>query len=187
MEQRIREGLEGVTLLELEDLTGTRDHYRAVVVASAFEGLNRVQQHQAVYAALGELMDGPVHALSLTDAHAGGLERSGEMTMGDVVRDRIQALVDEHAILLFMKGTRTFPQCGFSHRAVEILKRCEATFETVNVLEDPDIRQGIKSFANWPTIPQLYVDGKFIGGSDILMEMFESGELQPIIDAVQKA
>ena len=108
--------------------------------------------------------------------------------MDDTVKARIQSLVDGNAVVLFMKGTKLFPQCGFSHKAVEILKRSNAgEFVTVNVLEDPEIRQGIKEFANWPTIPQLYLGGKFIGGSDILMEMYESGELQPLVDAATGA
>lgn len=101
--------------------------------------------------------------------------------MDEELKQRIQAIVDGNGIVLFMKGTKHFPQCGFSHRAVEMLRRCGVEFETVNVLEDPDIRQGIKDFASWPTVPQLYVKGKFIGGSDIMLEMFESGELQPLV------
>ncbi len=103
--------------------------------------------------------------------------------MDDALKDRIKSIVDGHRVVLFMKGTRHFPQCGFSHRAVEILRRCGTEFQEVNVLEDAAIRQGIKEFGNWPTIPQLYVNGKLVGGSDILMEMFESGELQPILSA----
>lgn len=97
------------------------------------------------------------------------------------VKDRIQSLLNEHRVVLFMKGTRHFPQCGFSHTAVEVLRRAGADFHEVNVLEDQEIRQGIKEFGNWPTIPQLYVDGKLIGGSDIMVEMFEKGELAPIL------
>ena len=80
-----------------------------------------------------------------------------------------------------MKGTKNFPQCGFSARAVEILKRCGAEFKDVNVLADPAIREGIKVFSSWPTIPQVYIDGKFVGGSDILIELFQSGELQKLL------
>ena len=97
---------------------------------------------------------------------------------------RIDDLVKNSPVLLFMKGTASFPQCGFSGRAVQILKACGVdpkSLKTVNVLEDPEIRQGIKEYSNWPTIPQLYVKGEFIGGSDIMMEMYESGELQQII------
>lgn len=106
--------------------------------------------------------------------------------MDDAIRNRIQATLDEHPIVLFMKGTKTFPQCGFSHRAAEVLRRCGVAFHDVNVLEDPEIRQGIKEFSNWPTIPQLYVKGKLIGGSDIVLEMFESGELQPLVEDAVK-
>ncbi len=101
-------------------------------------------------------------------------------------RARIDALVKNHPIVLFMKGTASFPQCGFSGRAVQLLKSSgvEAkAIHTVNVLEDDAIRQGIKDYSNWPTIPQLYVHGEFIGGSDIMMEMFESGELQKLVTA----
>jgi monothiol glutaredoxin len=102
------------------------------------------------------------------------------------VQQRIDDLVKSNEVLLFMKGNASFPQCGFSGRAVQILKACgvEAkNIKTVNVLEDPEIRQGIKEYSNWPTIPQLYVKGEFIGGSDIMMEMYESGELTKVIAA----
>lgn len=95
----------------------------------------------------------------------------------------IQDTISKNRVVLFMKGTKNFPQCGFSARSVEILKKCGVDFKDVNVLADPAIRQGIKDFSNWPTIPQVYVDGKFVGGSDILMEMFQSGELQKLLAA----
>jgi monothiol glutaredoxin len=92
---------------------------------------------------------------------------------------RIKSIVETHPVVLFMKGNRMFPQCGFSARAVEILRHCGVTrFESVDVLADPEIRDGVKAFSSWPTIPQLYVKGEFIGGSDIMMEMAQSGELQ---------
>jgi monothiol glutaredoxin len=95
---------------------------------------------------------------------------------------RIDQIVKSSDVVLFMKGTAQFPMCGFSGRAIQILKACGVSRpETVNVLEDDGIRQGIKEYSNWPTIPQLYVKGEFIGGSDIMMEMYESGELQQII------
>lgn len=98
------------------------------------------------------------------------------------VQQRIDELVKSNRIVLFMKGTAQFPMCGFSGRAIQILKACGASdVTTVNVLEDEEVRQGIKEYANWPTIPQLYVDGEFVGGSDILMEMHQAGELQPMI------
>lgn len=95
---------------------------------------------------------------------------------------RIEGLVKGHRVMLFMKGTAQFPMCGFSGRAIQILKACGADdLATFNVLEDESIRQGIKEYANWPTIPQLYVNGEFVGGSDIMMEMYESGELQQLL------
>ncbi|MEO8859625.1 MAG: Grx4 family monothiol glutaredoxin [Burkholderiaceae bacterium] len=97
---------------------------------------------------------------------------------------RIDELVKSSEVLLFMKGDATFPQCGFSGRAIQILKACGVepkSLKTVNVLEDPEIRAGIKDYSNWPTIPQLYVKGEFVGGSDIMMEMYENGELQQIL------
>lgn len=102
------------------------------------------------------------------------------------VQQRIDQLVKTHDLVLFMKGTASFPMCGFSGRAVQILKACGVDpkdLVTVNVLEDPEIRQGIKEYSHWPTIPQLYVRGEFIGGSDIMMEMYESGELQRLLGA----
>ena len=100
------------------------------------------------------------------------------------VQQRIDSIVKGGRVVLFMKGTAQFPQCGFSGKAIQVLKACGVTeIKTVNVLEDDGIRQGIKDYANWPTIPQLYVNGEFVGGSDIMMEMYESGELQPLIGA----
>jgi monothiol glutaredoxin len=98
------------------------------------------------------------------------------------VQQRIDQLVKGHRVVLFMKGTAQFPMCGFSGRAIQILKASGAQdVVTVNVLEDEEIRQGIKDYANWPTIPQLYIDGEFVGGSDIMMEMYQAGELQPLL------
>jgi len=98
-------------------------------------------------------------------------------------RERIEALVKSNDVVLFMKGTALFPQCGFSSRAVAILDHLKVPFETVDVLQDQEIRHGIKEYSDWPTIPQLYVKGEFVGGSDIMMEMFESGELQQLLKA----
>lgn len=94
------------------------------------------------------------------------------------VNSRIASIVGEHDVVLFMKGTPLFPQCGFSSRAVAILEHCGVDFESVDVLQDMEVRQGIKAYSDWPTIPQLYVKGEFLGGSDIMMEMYEAGELQ---------
>lgn len=103
------------------------------------------------------------------------------------VRDSIHQTVTTNPVVLFMKGTAQFPMCGFSGRAIQILKACNAEkVVTVNVLDDPAIRDGIKDYANWPTIPQLYINGEFIGGCDIMTEMYQSGELQPLIEAANQ-
>lgn len=102
------------------------------------------------------------------------------------IKDLIQKQITENNIVLYMKGTPQFPQCGFSARAVGLLKECGVkSFAGINVLDAPEIRQGVKEFSNWPTIPQLYVKGEFIGGSDIMGEMFESGELQTLVQEAQ--
>jgi monothiol glutaredoxin len=103
------------------------------------------------------------------------------------VNDRISSIVNSNDVVLFMKGTPLFPQCGFSNKAVAILDHCQVAFESVDVLQDMEVRQGIKGFSDWPTIPQLYVKGEFIGGSDIMMEMYEAGELQALLDEKQVA
>ena len=100
------------------------------------------------------------------------------------VQQRIDELVKGNEVLLFMKGNASFPMCGFSGRAIQVLKACGVdakSIATVNVLDDAEIRNGIKKYSNWPTIPQLYIKGEFVGGSDIMMEMYESGELQKVI------
>jgi|TARA_B100001057_G_C22829204_1_gene942687 monothiol glutaredoxin len=95
--------------------------------------------------------------------------------------DKISNLIEENKILLFMKGNPKFPQCGFSSLACQILDASGANYETVDVLQDPDVREGIKTYSNWPTIPQLYINKEFIGGADIIREMYESGELTKVI------
>jgi monothiol glutaredoxin len=113
----------------------------------------------------------------------------GDKKMTDHVQTQIAEFVNGNDVVLFMKGTPLFPQCGFSSKAVAILEHLGVKFASVDVLQDQDVRQGIKSFSDWPTIPQLYVKGEFVGGSDIMMEMYEAGELQQLMDekSVEKA
>ncbi len=99
----------------------------------------------------------------------------------DAAQERIDGIVKGHDVVLFMKGTPLFPQCGFSSRAIAILEHLDVPFHSVDVLQDMEVRQGIKAYSDWPTIPQLYVKGDFVGGSDIMMEMFEAGELQALM------
>ncbi len=98
--------------------------------------------------------------------------------MDNLVTDRIRQEIDAHDVVLFMKGTPVFPQCGFSAAVVQVLSQLQVKFKSVDVLQDPGLRDGIKAFSNWPTIPQLYVKGEFVGGCDIVREMFQTGELQ---------
>ncbi len=102
--------------------------------------------------------------------------------MKNTIAETIQKDIDENDIVLFMKGEAAFPQCGFSSLVVQVLSQLGVTFKDINVLADDDIRQGIKDFSDWPTIPQLYVKGEFVGGCDIVREMYESGELQTLLD-----
>lgn len=97
------------------------------------------------------------------------------------INKKIESQISDNKIVLYMKGTKEMPQCGFSAKVVQILNSYGVDYETVDVLADPEIRQGIKDYSNWPTLPQLYVDGKFIGGCDICVEMFQNGELEPIV------
>jgi monothiol glutaredoxin len=103
------------------------------------------------------------------------------MTTDETAQARIDSMVKASPVLLFMKGTPLFPQCGFSSRAVAILNHLNVEFDSVDVLQDQGVRQGIKAYSDWPTIPQLYVGGEFVGGSDIMMEMYESGELAELV------
>ncbi len=103
--------------------------------------------------------------------------------MSDNTADRIRKTIDENRIVIYMKGTPTFPMCGFSAATIEVFNELGVPYETVDVLTDPEIREGIKRFSEWPTIPQVYVKGEFVGGCDIIREMHASGELQPLVRA----
>ncbi|HCF27917.1 MAG TPA: Grx4 family monothiol glutaredoxin [Cyanobacteria bacterium UBA11049] len=98
------------------------------------------------------------------------------------VKERIDNLINQNKIMVFMKGTKLMPQCGFSNNVVQILNTLGVPFQTVDILADNDIRQGIKEYSNWPTIPQVYINGQFVGGSDIMIEMYQSGELQQMVE-----
>lgn len=101
------------------------------------------------------------------------------------IQEDIKNQIENDPVVLYMKGTPDFPQCGFSAKVVQILRECHADFESVNVLENPEVREGIKTFSNWPTVPQLYIGGEFVGGADIVGELFEKGELQTLLEAVK--
>ena len=102
--------------------------------------------------------------------------------MTPAVKERIDQLINQDKIVVFMKGTKLMPQCGFSNNVVQILNTLGVSYATVNVLDDPEVRQGIKEYSNWPTIPQVYVNGEFIGGSDVMIELYQNGELQQMVE-----
>ena len=107
--------------------------------------------------------------------------------MDEATREQIQTLIDTNPIVVFMKGNKNFPKCGFSATVVEVMKRVAVDYQDVDILEHPDLREGLKEFSSWPTFPQIYISGKFIGGCDILRDMFTSGELEPLVrEAVAK-
>lgn len=103
------------------------------------------------------------------------------------VLDRIKQQIDENPVLLYMKGTPNFPQCGFSSRAIQVLQACDVEFSYVNIFEDPEVRENLKRYSNWPTFPQLFINGELVGGSDIMLELYESGELQKMLPQSVKA
>ncbi|HZY59973.1 MAG TPA: Grx4 family monothiol glutaredoxin [Candidatus Binataceae bacterium] len=107
--------------------------------------------------------------------------------MADEVIERIQSAVANNKIMIYMKGTASFPQCGFSAATVQVFEQLGVPFETADVLSDPELRDAIKRYSNWPTIPQVYIGGKFVGGCDIIRELYESGELQGLVDSALKA
>ncbi|MEQ8995956.1 MAG: Grx4 family monothiol glutaredoxin [Coleofasciculus sp. B1-GNL1-01] len=102
--------------------------------------------------------------------------------MTPAVKERIDQLINQDKIVVFMKGTKLMPQCGFSNNVVQILNTLGVSYATVNILDDPELRQGIKEYSNWPTIPQVYVNGEFIGGSDVMIELYQNGELQQMVE-----
>jgi len=102
--------------------------------------------------------------------------------MTPAVKERIDQLINQDKIVVFMKGTKLMPQCGFSNNVVQILNTLGVSYGTVNILDDPEVRQGIKEYSNWPTIPQVYVNGEFIGGSDVMIELYQNGELQQMVE-----
>ena len=184
IERLIKEALPDAQVT-IEDLRGDGDHYAALIVSSAFAGKTRVQQHQIVYQALQGRMGTALHALALTTAapnRTSALARGTSQMNENPVFTRIRQEITDNPVVLFMKGTPMFPQCGFSAAVVQALTNMGVKFKGIDVLTDPGLREGIKQFANWPTIPQLYVGGEFVGGCDIVREMYQSGELQQLLE-----
>jgi monothiol glutaredoxin len=143
---------------------GGGDHFELTVISDHFENVSLVARHRSIYAALGDAMQGAIHAVTIR-----------ALTPVELAGER------ESVVEIYMKGTASMPQCGFSNTAAEILRRLGVEFKTYDVLSDPGLREGIKQFSNWPTVPQLYVNGEFVGGADIMRSMYESGELEKIV------
>ena len=189
----IKEGIPDAEV-EIQDLAGDGDHYAATVDfaglrrqiqgAAAPDGLWRAGRPHGRRAACAEIDHHGAKALGAL--YSGPDPRSPwalqEIDMSEPqVFDRIRDEIGKNDVLLFMKGTPVFPQCGFSAAVVEVLSELGVKFHGVNILVDPELRQGIKEFSQWPTIPQLYVKGEFVGGCDIVREMFETGELEQLM------
>ena len=154
----------------IQDLAGDENHYSATIKSKIFNGKNKIEQHKMVYKSLKGKMGNELHALSINTMEV--------QIMNENTKKKINELLEKNEVCLFMKGTPNVPQCGFSLAISNVLKHLGVNFKGVNVLEDNDIREGIKTFSDWPTIPQLYIKKEFIGGCDIVKEMFEKKELQ---------
>ena len=159
----------------VENIKGN-DHLQVTVIAHQFNGLSLVKQHQLVYSALKEeLASEAIPALALKT-------ETPNWIMDNLTKEKIQKMIDANPIMVFMKGTKLMPQCGFSNNVVQILNSLGIEFGTFDVLSDFAIREGIKEYSDWPTIPQVYLKGEFLGGSDILIEMYNSGSLKEKIE-----
>ena len=156
--------------ITIQDLAGDENHYSATIKSKVFSGKSKIEQHKLVYKALKGKMGNELHALALNTMEI--------WIMNEDTKEKINDIVKKNEVCLFMKGTPEVPQCGFSLAVSNMLKHLEVNFKGINVLEDQEIREGIKAYSDWPTIPQLYIKGEFIGGCDIVKEMFEKGELQ---------
>ncbi len=174
LKERIEAGIPGSSA----EVTGDGHHFNAIVSAPAFRGLSRIAQHRLVYDVFGRGGRRPhPRAVDSNDHLGNGAHRMSD-DQTTQIREAIQSAISENPVILFMKGTPDQPMCGFSARTVAILQHVGTPFAAVNILPDPRIRQELSGLSNWPTIPQLFIDGEFVGGCDIVTEMYESGELQ---------
>jgi monothiol glutaredoxin len=163
-------------------VTGDGRHFRAVVTSPAFAGLTRIAQHQIVHEVFEADFGERIHALSIQTNTLEGASMNDEIKPP---RDAIKQAIESNPVILFMKGTPEAPMCGFSARTVSALEQLNASFTTIDVLADPRIRQELSALSNWPTIPQLFVNGELIGGCDIVIEMHETGELAQVLGVEQ--
>ena len=174
IENMIKEALPDA-IIDIQDLAGDGNHYSATITSSAFNGKSKIEQHKMIYNSLKGKMGNELHALALKTK-----EKMDQQT-----KELIENNINTNEVCLFMKGTPDAPECGFSMAVANMLKILEVNFKSVNVLSDQSIREGIKKFSEWPTVPQLYVKKEFVGGCDIVKEMFENGELKKLFEEKQ--
>ena len=188
--QQIKEKIEvGLPGAQVEILDPRKDgiHLKAIVTYDGFQGKSLIEQHQMVYDTLKEELKEELHALALeTRSTSEQVSEKGERELKkdkNPIFNRIRELINSSKVFLFMKGNPEFPQCGFSMQVIQVLNQLNSEYKSFDVLSEDSIRQGIKDYSNWPTIPQLYIDGKFIGGCDITVELYQKGELQRLVEA----
>lgn len=201
LEQLIIKAFPNSNQVKVIDTVGDGNHLEATIVSSDFENKSSVQRHKMVYDALGRIVGREIHALSLivktpqengntqqpntaplhkpsaTDDHSFANNTPSDINPSNSILTKIDQAVKNNNVVLFMKGDKEMPMCGFSGLAVQVLDLLGVDFEGVNVLSSEELREGIKEYSNWPTIPQLYIKGKFIGGADIIREMYGNGQL----------
>ncbi len=171
--------------VEVADTTGTGDHFSAVIISDDFNDLSLIKQHQLVYKSLGNYLTNEIHALQLKTYSKSAWEKQNRrhnMEMKEQIIDDI----NNNNVILYMKGTKDMPMCGFSNSVVQILNHYGVEFKDVNVLTDPMIREKLSEHSGWPTIPQLFVNSELIGGADIAMELHNNGELLDMLDKATK-
>lgn len=174
--------------IEVTDTVGDGNHLEAVVIDDMFIGKTKLERHKLVYDALGSIVGNEIHALALTtktySEDTTNNTQSTNSTTVELTNDilkKIDMAIHKYDVVLFMKGTKDMPMCGFSATVVGILQHLEVNFLDIDVMANFEIRENIKIYSNWPTIPQLYIKGNFIGGCDIIKEMYSSQELQQIL------
>ena len=186
IKQKIEEGLPG-SQAEILDPRKDGVHLKAVVTYDGFQNKSLIEQHQMVYDTLKEELKEELHALAI-ETHS-TKEQNNQQGERELKEDdnptfnKIREMINSSKVFLFMKGTPDFPQCGFSMQVIQILNQLNIEYQSFDVLSDDEVRQGIKDFSNWPTIPQLFINGKFIGGCDITIELYQKGVLQRLVEA----
>lgn len=186
----IQEQFDGAKV-EIIDTVGDGNHLQAHVIYDGFSGKSNTERHKMIYDTLGSVVGNEIHALSLItetkkehneQQHNSTFSQYDNYNLNDETLVKLADFINSKDVLLFMKGNKEQPMCGFSAQVSNILQHIGVNYEAINVLEDAIVREKIKEYSNWPTIPQLYIKGHFIGGCDIITTMYQSGELQKLIN-----